>query len=73
MGAVFRVKMHYVDLPALFKNVLALEGKVYGTFLDGKNIYELTSMSIVQIKDFIENLKMTDYGQYLLSLVGGND
>jgi TrmH family RNA methyltransferase len=40
MGAVFRVKMHYVDLPALFKNVLALEGKVYGTFLDGKNIYE---------------------------------
>ena len=40
MGAIFRVKMHYVDLPELFKNVLALEGKVYGTFLDGKNIYE---------------------------------
>ena len=40
MGAVFRVKMHYVDLPALFKNVLALDGKVYGTFLDGKNIYD---------------------------------
>ena len=40
MGAVFRVKMHYVDLPALFKNVLALDGKVYGTFLDGKKIYD---------------------------------
>ena len=49
MGAVFRVKMHYVDLPALFKNVLALEGKVYGTFLDGRNIYEtsLTPHGIV--------------------------
>lgn len=40
MGAVFRVKMHYVDLPALFRNVLACDGKIFGTFLDGKNIYE---------------------------------
>lgn len=40
MGAVFRVKMHYVDLPQLFEKVLELKGKVYGTFLDGKNIYE---------------------------------
>ena len=40
MGAIFRVKMHYVDLPELSKIALSLGGKVYGTFLDGKNIYE---------------------------------
>lgn len=40
MGAIFRVKMHYVDLPELSKIVLSLGGKVYGTFLDGKNMYE---------------------------------
>ena len=40
MGAIFRVKMHYVDLPELSKIALALGGKVYGTFLDGKNMYE---------------------------------
>lgn len=40
MGAIFRVKMHYVDLPELFGRILGLGGKVYGTFLDGKNIYD---------------------------------
>ena len=40
MGAIFRVKMHYVDLPELSKLALSLGGKVYGTFLDGKNMYE---------------------------------
>lgn len=40
MGAIFRVKMHYVDLPALSHKVLAAGGKVYGTFLDGQNLYE---------------------------------
>ena len=40
MGAIFRVKMHYVDLPSLAKIVLASGGKLYGTFLDGKNIYQ---------------------------------
>ena len=39
MGAIFRVKMHYVDLPSLSKIVLANGGKVYGTFLDGQNLY----------------------------------
>ena len=39
MGAIFRVKMHYVDLPELSESILALGGKVYGTFLDGINIY----------------------------------
>ena len=40
MGAIFRVKMHYVDLPELSKLALNVGGKVYGTFLDGKNMYE---------------------------------
>jgi TrmH family RNA methyltransferase len=40
MGAIFRVKMHYVDLPELSRIVLGMGGKVYGTFLDGKNMYE---------------------------------
>lgn len=40
MGAIFRVRMHYVDLPAFARKVLDLGGKVYGTFLDGQNMYE---------------------------------
>lgn len=39
MGAVFRVRMHYVDLTELAKLILSRKGKVYGTFLDGLNIY----------------------------------
>ena len=39
MGAVFRVRFHYVDIPRLASAVLSLGGKVYGTFLDGDNIY----------------------------------
>lgn len=39
MGAIFRVKMHYVDLPSLSKALIQMGGKVYGTFLDGQNIY----------------------------------
>ena len=39
MGAIFRVKMHYVDLPALSGELLSKGGKVYGTFLDGRNMY----------------------------------
>ena len=38
MGAIFRVKMHYVDLPSVSKMVLDKGGKVYGTFLDGRNM-----------------------------------
>ena len=40
MGAIFRVKMHYVDLPELFEKIRAIDGKIFGTFLDGKNMYE---------------------------------
>ena len=40
MGAIFRVRFHYSEIPAFCSRVLAAGGKVYGTFLDGENIYE---------------------------------
>lgn len=39
MGAIFRVKFHYTDLKTLAESALESGGKVYGTFLDGQNIY----------------------------------
>ena len=39
MGAVFRVRMHYVDLPELSQMVLDRGGHIFGTFLDGENMY----------------------------------
>lgn len=39
MGAIFRVNIHYVDLQELSNRILSAGGKVYGTFLDGENIY----------------------------------
>lgn len=48
MGAIGRVKIHYIDLPEF---IVSLKGKatVYGTFLDGENIYseELTANGLV--------------------------
>lgn len=48
MGAIGRVKIHYIDLPEF---LTSLNGKapVYGTFLDGKNVYseELTANGLV--------------------------
>lgn len=39
MGAIFRVKVHYCDLQSFATDVLGCGGAVYGTFLDGENIY----------------------------------
>lgn len=39
MGAIFRVRFHYCNLPDACRKVLASGGKVYGTFLDGRDIY----------------------------------
>jgi RNA methyltransferase, TrmH family len=39
MGSVFRVKVHYTDLSQLIKNKTP-SIPVYGTFLEGNNIYE---------------------------------
>ncbi|MDE5608731.1 MAG: RNA methyltransferase [Muribaculaceae bacterium] len=40
MGAIARVRVHYVDLPALLADATSCGTAVYGTFLDGKDIYE---------------------------------
>ena len=39
MGAIFRVRMHYVDLPSLSQVILDKGGRIFGTFLDGENMY----------------------------------
>lgn len=39
MGAVFRVKIHYVDLPDLMRMIKGAGGRIYGTFLDGNDMY----------------------------------
>ena len=39
MGAIFRVKFHYADIPELCKNAVSMGGRLYGTFLDGENMY----------------------------------
>lgn len=39
MGAIFRVKFHYTDIPSLCSAVRKSGGQVYGTFLDGDDIY----------------------------------
>ena len=39
MGAIFRIAFRYTDIPALCHAFTAADGAVYGTFLDGGNIY----------------------------------
>ena len=39
MGAIFRVRFHYADIPALCRQVREKGGKVFGTFLSGENLY----------------------------------
>ena len=39
MGAIFRVRVHYCDLCAYAREIKAADGKVYGTFLDGEDLY----------------------------------
>ena len=40
MGAIFRVRFHYTDIVALSRAVAASGGSVYGTFLDGNDLYD---------------------------------
>ena len=40
MGAIFRVPFYTTGIPELCRSVLAADGHVYGTFLDGKNLYQ---------------------------------
>ena len=40
MGAIFRVKFHYAEIPALCRAAVSAGGNVYGTFLDEYDMYE---------------------------------
>jgi TrmH family RNA methyltransferase len=40
MGSISRVKVHYVDLPATLQQLRNAGMEVYGTFLDGKSLYD---------------------------------
>ena len=40
MGAILRVRVHYLDLPSLLHSAKAQGVPIYGTFLDGRNIYD---------------------------------
>ena len=40
MGAIARVRIHYVDLVEFIKNIDAHVG-IYGTFLDGQDLYQM--------------------------------
>ena len=39
MGAIARVRLHYMELPAVLENAQELGIPVYGTFLEGERIY----------------------------------
>ena len=39
MGALSRVRLHYVDLPQVLAEITAQGTPLYGTLLDGKNMY----------------------------------
>lgn len=49
MGAILRVRVHYVDLEQFIQNAAAQHIPVYGTFLEGENLYtaSLTEGGIV--------------------------
>ena len=44
MGSIARVSLHYTDLPLLFRQMDGIV-PVYGTFLDGTNLYEEAQLS----------------------------
>ena len=40
MGAIARVRIHYTNLTEFLTEVASQDTRIYGTFLDGRNIYE---------------------------------
>ena len=64
MGSLARVRVHYLD-PLEYLNELPAETPVYGTFLDGKNIYDeqLTDKGIIVMGNEGKGISaaLTDY------------
>lgn len=44
MGALARVRLHYVDLPEVLTELRQLGIPLYGTLLDGRNIYDTNAI-----------------------------
>lgn len=40
MGAILRVRVHYLDLPEVLRSAASRNIPIYGTFLDGDNIHD---------------------------------
>ena len=40
MGAIFRVQVHYLNLVDVFSQAATLGVKIFGTFLEGQNLYQ---------------------------------
>lgn len=40
MGAILRVRVHYVDLPDFLRRAAEADTPLYGTFLEGDNLYD---------------------------------
>ena len=53
MGALARVRIHYVDLPEWIEGIKSQESgiKIYGTLLDGENMYEVLQESGVKSQE----------------------
>jgi len=49
MGAIARVRVHYLDLTKLLKEAVGQNIAIYGTYMDGENLYqtELTSQALI--------------------------
>ena len=49
MGAIARVKVHYLDLQQLLKEAVKQNIPVYGTYMNGENLYktELSVMALI--------------------------
>ncbi|MCX6222356.1 MAG: RNA methyltransferase [Bacteroidia bacterium] len=49
MGAIARVRVHYLDLTELLKEAVGQNIAIYGTYMDGENLYktELSSQALI--------------------------
>ena len=57
MGALARVRVHYVDLPAWLKELKIQKSKlkIFGTLLDGKDMYNVLQSSINRTSSIVQS------------------
>lgn len=71
MGALARVRLHYVDLPEWIEGIKNQESgiRIYGTLLDGKNMYEVLQQRNLTGGDGHEVIIMGNEGNGITELV----